>query len=229
MRTISPPLQAIHTLSALLAQPEIEIEAMVKKVASIPVSRSLIDVLDEQAKAQDWNIIASLISLFRHQRALKDQPLTSSPYLDQILTWVKATYQREHSEQPEEGKLTILRNLLQQALSAKFPLGRMLKTNDLQTFNERNFTRIRIVSDMRPVFESDEQVSEPIGAVVVHTMNIVFQKQLTGLYEDIFVVLDTEELQELKFCIDRAIEKSEFLERALEAFETESQKVEGQE
>ncbi len=218
MRIISPPVQAINYLVELLGQPQQRIDEISNKLASIPASSRIGDFIDERFADEDWTIIAVLMMLFRHHLSLTDQPLTTGPYLSQIIEQVSSNYQRHHNEAVEEGKLLALKQLLRQALSANFPLGRMMKSNDLQTFNERNFTRMRIVTDIRPVFESDDEVTEPLGAVVVHTMNVVFQKHLSGMHDEIFVGLDTEELLEMKACIDRAIAKSEILERSLKTF-----------
>lgn len=218
MQTFSLFPQAIKTLTDLIGQPESEIEAMLKTVESLKPSSDHSKLFDDQLDAQTNNIIGGLITLAREQRGLADRPLTSSAYVEHIVKVVKESSERQGKASPSEFKTELLKKLLMQAFSAKFSLGGALKVRDLMTFNTHNFCRMRVVSDVRPVFESDEHIGDPVGAILVHSMNIVFQNRVTGSFDEFFVALDTGELREVQQCIERAIEKSELLEKALKSF-----------
>ena len=80
----------------------------------------------------------------------------------------------------------------------------LAKTMDLQFAHERVFQRVRIISDIRPVF-GDESDPTPIAASVSHELVLtVFRNQN---HEEVHVALDSEDLEALMQHAERALAK----------------------
>jgi len=66
----------------------------------------------------------------------------------------------------------------------------------------------RIITDVRPVFSSNEENSV-IGKVILSNLKISYRKD--DAFKEFFVTLEEEDLEELKKIIDRAIKKTKQL------------------
>ena len=104
---------------------------------------------------------------------------------------------------PEEAK-TRLQEHLQALLSLDKSLGVTAKALDVLTEHDKIFCKARILSDIRPVFSVNTK--EASAAVIVHNLQIGFHRN--GEHEDIYIALDTDDVQRLKEVIDRADEKA---------------------
>ncbi|MBD2434848.1 MULTISPECIES: hypothetical protein [Fischerella] len=78
--------------------------------------------------------------------------------------------------------------------------------------HERVFTRSRVLTDMRPVFESDIEKG-PAGVAIVHMLKIEYA-DLDGKHE-FFVALDSIDLEQLREQLDRADRKAKAIELML--------------
>jgi hypothetical protein len=79
--------------------------------------------------------------------------------------------------------------------------------------NEKNFYGARILTDIRPVFGSDTGVA-PRAAVIVHMLNLIFHSE--GKTKELFIAMDTADVQMLREVLDRADVKSETLKSVIE-------------
>jgi hypothetical protein len=79
--------------------------------------------------------------------------------------------------------------------------------------NEKTFCGARILTDVRPVFGSDTGVA-PKAAVIVHMLNISFHQE--GEVKELFIAMDTADVQILREVLDRADLKSETLRSVVE-------------
>ncbi|MBX9670699.1 MAG: hypothetical protein K2X93_24070 [Candidatus Obscuribacterales bacterium] len=132
----------------------------------------------------------------------------ASALADNIEEKSKGSYSIEQSKR--------FREALTEFFSAKSSLGLSAKANLLLTNNERNFLRVRIISDLRPIFDEDT-VNEPIASVISHTLKIEYSE--AGARKEFFVALDTSELTELKQAIERAELKTSELRKILKKAE----------
>ena len=71
----------------------------------------------------------------------------------------------------------------------------------------------RIFTDIRPVFGADPKIG-PRGAVLVHTLKIRYHEGRE--IQEVFLGLDTDQVNELMGVLERAISKAEALKRFLE-------------
>ncbi|OUL34317.1 hypothetical protein [Nostoc sp. 106C] len=79
--------------------------------------------------------------------------------------------------------------------------------------HERLFTRSRVLTDMRPVFEPDIEKG-PAGVAIVHMLKIEYA-DLNGTHE-FFVALDSIDIGQLSEQLDRAERKAKAIELMLE-------------
>ena len=87
------------------------------------------------------------------------------------------------------------------------------KAIGLQRDGERLYCRAKILSDIRPVF-TDDPNAPPAAAVITHTLKLSYHHPKE--HDEFFVVLDSEDLLELKRTVDRAISKSKSIHALLE-------------
>jgi hypothetical protein len=84
----------------------------------------------------------------------------------------------------------------------------MAQALDVMSQQEHVFQRVRILTDIRPIFEEDASVG-PSAAVVMHTLRL---EHLTdGRVESINVSLDEQDLSDLRAALDRAVDKADTL------------------
>jgi hypothetical protein len=87
------------------------------------------------------------------------------------------------------------------------------KAADVAADQERIFHSARVFTDLRPVF-GDDPSAGPLGAVVLHTLKVDYLRN--GVVEDVYVVMDNEDLETLASVIDRARAKNTSIGRFLD-------------
>ncbi|MEH2242057.1 hypothetical protein [Nostoc sp.] len=92
-------------------------------------------------------------------------------------------------------------------------LGVTSKAIDVMRDHERIFTRSRVLTDMRPIFEVDLEKG-PAAVVIVHMLKIQYA-DLDGTHE-FFVALDSIDLEELRQQLDRAEKKGKSIKLMLD-------------
>ncbi len=110
----------------------------------------------------------------------------------------------EEASFSEEDKLRLaerLTQLLTQLLEMEKSLGITSKANDVLTEHEHTFCSARVLTDIRPIFQSD-LASPPSEAVVVHTLKIAYHQDRE--HKEFYVALDSDDIQMLKSAIERA-------------------------
>ena len=107
-----------------------------------------------------------------------------------------------HDKQSFKEKLSIL-------LGAE-TFGLISKVGDLQIEGEHVFCHARILTDVRPVF--GQQIEQgPLAAVITHNLKITFHLGGRKGDHDFYVLLDSDDLSELKEVITRAEAKAKTL------------------
>lgn len=88
----------------------------------------------------------------------------------------------------------------------------MAQALDVMNQQEHVFQRVRILTDVRPIFEEDASLG-PSAAVVMHTLRM---EHLTdGRVQSINVSLDEQDLTDLKAAVDRAVDKAQTLREVI--------------
>jgi hypothetical protein len=86
------------------------------------------------------------------------------------------------------------------------------KAISLQREGERLYCGAKILSDIRPVF-GQEVNSMPVAGIITHTLKLNYHEN--GKHKSIFVVLDEEDLMNLRSVIERAEAKAKTLDAFL--------------
>jgi len=88
------------------------------------------------------------------------------------------------------------------------PLSMISKAKDLQYEHENTFCDARIVTDLRPVFDTDIK-SAPAGVVLTHTLKLEYHH--CGKHTELYVAMDADDVANLFSVLVRAHEKAETL------------------
>lgn len=80
--------------------------------------------------------------------------------------------------------------------------------------NDRVYHGARILTDLRPVF-GDSPNSAPTTFVVQHTLKLDYSRDRNT--KEIFFTMDTEDLENLRKVIDRAVEKDQTLRELVQS------------
>lgn len=100
-------------------------------------------------------------------------------------------------------------------LSKDGPIRLQAKAVELMTAQERLMREVRIFSDIRPVFTSNESVSKPSAAIVAHTLRVAYYQD--GELKTFYVSMDYGDLMQLDNQVQRAKDKASELDKLLKA------------
>ncbi len=83
------------------------------------------------------------------------------------------------------------------------------------TANQNNFLFARIITDIRPIFNTNVEET-PKSAVIVHNLQLHYQDSHCAEHKDIFISLDSKDVQALKDALARAEKKERNLKSMLQ-------------
>lgn len=104
------------------------------------------------------------------------------------------------------------------ALLGNERLARYFRATILAREAQNTFLDARIITDVRPIFDSD-QVSKPAGAVVIHTLALDYWADSSS--KELHVLLDSADIDKLKTALDRAGQKGEALTKFIKSADAE--------
>jgi hypothetical protein len=90
----------------------------------------------------------------------------------------------------------------------------------------RTLCRARLLTDIRPVFDSSEAPSKPEGALIVHNLRLSYHDGSEKGIKDFIVTLDSNDLDELQAILQRGKVKEQALEVMLAGSGTPYLKIE---
>ncbi len=93
----------------------------------------------------------------------------------------------------------------------------IIRAGRLSVENKHPMQDVRIVSDIRPVFEPDAAETAPEGAIILHQLRLTYWTENGSGTEDFFVTLDANDVRKLLNQLERANLKSESLKAILKA------------
>ena len=135
----------------------------------------------------------------------------------EIVDDIVAQFERtEAAKVPDHGTPDALRRHLTTLLQNR-ELSNSQNASSLLLEGERVFYSARLLSDVRPIFDSVNQ-DELCGALVLHTLKISYYKA-DGDMEEFLIGLDGEDIDELVHILERAKKKAEVLRTMLQAAE----------
>lgn len=129
---------------------------------------------------------------------------------EQFISDVVEAMQRSSSNFPAvnwEG----FRSRIHSLLSAK-ALRVSSRADDIQHEQANSFSGIRILTDIRTVFDDD--ATEAQGALIIHQLKLTYF--CSGEYRDIYIAMDNADLRSIRSAVDRAERKTDTLKKVLQ-------------
>jgi hypothetical protein len=108
-----------------------------------------------------------------------------------------------------EQQLVEFKSLIVRTLNGDTPFGLTVKANRVLTQHHKNFIQSSIISDLRPVYSENHVTTQPLGALISHSLKIEYSEGQQR--KEFYVGLDESELDEVAASITRAREKAESL------------------
>lgn len=193
---------------ALLAEPQAR--EFIAVLGSIPPGK-LEDYLSAGAKAAKTidprDMKGFLETLFSLHTVRAYREVATGDFLKDVLGALG-----EQGESLTEANRNQLSDILSQALGVK-SLSVSVKSYSLQREHLCLFHDAKIISDLRPVFDSPSE--PPVGLTVTYTLHVVFHKGSQRNHEDIYFSLDADDIDKLKAIVERAQAKATSLKRLL--------------
>jgi len=183
--------------------PEAELAAFLLSIERFPQSIPTIEGIASEDLQQAKESLDNMYGI----RAYYDIPLEQ--FIDDICDALREHKELTHQDEPGfRDRLARLLDIDALVVAAK--------ATALQQENERNFCRVRIVTDARPVYANG--ASEPPAAMVItHTMKLSYHEGAGGHIKDFYVSLTTEELSEVADGLKRAEAKAKSLRETFAA------------
>lgn len=210
--TFRVPKQHHRALKLLTGLGEEQFSALVRALdGATPVLRAkeLAAAVPDEVVSDDEDkqaVLSVLVSLF----LMRTRLAASLPeFITDVCTAIDSVV--DDDLKPRDGNWVPFQVFLKEVLTLDRTLGATAKALGLMLSNERRYCNARVVSDLRPIFpEAADQ--KPVASVVIHCLEIEFHPASDfDRTEKIFIVIDREDLDELKTAIDRAIKKHESL------------------
>jgi hypothetical protein len=159
------------------------------------------------------NIVVTLISL---RRFYKEENFSNEVFVNLISTSIKQDI--EFSEEQIESFKKRLSNLLKALEGIAFSLDIAEKASDLLIEHERIFSDSKIVTDIRPIFDSETE-KKVEAAILIHTLKIQYKD--SEATKEFYVALDSDDLDNLYEQIVIAIGNRDALAAVLRKAEIE--------
>jgi hypothetical protein len=163
------------------------------------LQRAIQEVFPPDRHAEAERLVPALLSLLGQLRGTPAQRIA------------EAVSQSADLDLDEPGRTRLCERLV--PLLSSGALSSTASAVELLTQNPRNFSRARVLTDIRPIF-SENVEDPPEGAVIVQTLHLDTWDR-DGDRDTYHVTMDEADLQELRVAIDRAITKTATLRELL--------------
>ena len=157
----------------------------------------------------DVEAVRNILSVFAGMYLARiDADKTLEEFVSDLSGAVKKRADKEITPANWETFPTNIRSIL----SCEESLGVTAKALDLLTDREHAFQTARIITDVRHIFATDPN-QRPKAAVIVHMLNLVYDE--IGGMKEIYIALDSSDVQKLKAVLERAELKEKNLKAML--------------
>ncbi len=172
------------------ASPRLVLPELIEQIASsVPFS--------EEDASKVISVLASFYSLKVEKR------LTFGKFFDELLEALKQTGNKDLQLSGEHA--SEFRKHLEELLSLDESLGVTTRALGVMVEHEHVWQSGRVLTDLRPVFGLDA-TEAPKAAVPIHNLRIAYRDAGQSVKE-FFVALDTEDLDQLRGILERAVNK----------------------
>ena len=208
MANIKVPEKHHGALKKLLHLSESVFESMVKAIATIPIKTypesTLLTAIKKvkSINGEDAKILRDFLVPFCVNHSSSDK---------EALQYVESIRSLEVELGISKKDWDIVKSRLTTILNVK-PLILSAKATAILHEYERTFGRTRVLTDIRPIFDTTKDANLEAG-IVIHTLNIHYHQE--GEHKDFFVTLDDNDLDMLIFALERAKAKAQNLKQHL--------------
>lgn len=172
-------------------------------------ARTVADKLGMRSRESD-RIVSFLVSLYT-VRANLDLEI---PVFADAFKGIARELAEEGRIDATEAQLDALPSRLERLLGLEDTVGVVSKAIYLWSQHENVFSDAQILTDVRPVFQSDATVA-PAAAMIVHKLRITYRRPQERYAQDIFLALDSEDIASLRRALDRAEKKAQSLSEGM--------------
>lgn len=185
------PDDSDHVASALRKAQSIKLGELTALVLAVLPSLAVTDVRE---------IVATLLSLYAARTSMD---MTVDTFVEELISAVHPTTGKKMQVR-EPGQLDALRKSLKGLLGVR-PLSMISKARRLHTDHENTFCNVRVVSDLRAVFDADVG-EKPTGFVMAHILKLGYHH--SGKHKNLYVAMDKIDIDNLMSALQRTKAKA---------------------
>lgn len=204
--------------AALLAYEDDQLRELADKIAEsgfAPSPRQLAPKIAEETGLTASELVVILDALTSLYGVLNETGTTTEESVSDIKDALARKKDENPSLDPDHGNWPALEAFLLQVLRPDSPLAVTAKAAVVRQDAERFYCTAKTLSDLRPVFEQEDQ--PPAALLATHTLQIAYHR-LADFDLDTFSVTMTERhLLKLRDTIDRALRKHQQLRQFAQA------------
>ena len=205
--TLTIPEQHASGLSKIMSLSDGDMDQLVKALEGATslnratLSSMVTAALPSLSQKQSEEVIGTLLSLYSARSSVETSVESFVADLVAAATVDSAT---AGVQVDQAGKN------LQRALGIR-PLSMIAKARSIHTDHENTFCNVRILTDLRPVFDTDVK-EQPVGFVLFHMLKLAYHH--AGRHTTIHVAMDKADIDALANVLVRAQEKATSLSQA---------------
>ena len=202
MRKLAIPISDRKQFLKLMEESEENFDLFINKIKNVPLSSSYEDINNFLETETDYSF---LISNLYYSLATWEQ--SDSEFLDVLYF----SYLESESEKKVDKELFYSR--LNRLIDIKNNLRTDFKAQNLRTDFEKILFDLKILTDVRPIFDISDS-SKFSGGVVTHQLRINYNED--GENREIYFSLDKNDLEKIGKVVDRAIKKETSIMKELD-------------
>ena len=202
MRKLAIPISDRKQFLKLMEESEENFNLFINKIKNVPLSSSYEDINNFLETETDYSF---LISNLYYSLATWEQ--SDSEFLDVLYF----SYLESESEKKVDKELFYSR--LNRLIDIKNNLRTDFKAQNLRTDFEKILFDLKILTDVRPIFDISDS-SKFSGGVVTHQLRINYNED--GENREIYFSLDKNDLEKIGKVVDRAIKKETSIMKELD-------------
>jgi len=215
IESIAIPSEDQRTFAGILKLPGAAVQALevgLRKAVPTLERDALISELRREPSLGDIEDLESLVGAFL---SLAGTAYAGGMPVEEVVDFVVGQLDSDEVIDLSESDRESLKAILYK-LAKTESIQIVAKARQLLLANDRNFEKVKIVTDLRPVFSGDEMVIA--GEVIIHQLTI--QAQHNGRMETTFVALDSIDLASLHDEVARALSKDKSLRQFAKVSQT---------
>ena len=203
-------------LKSLLSLKVVELARMVESIQRAGVSASrdaFVEFVSSRVDPDNGDRLLPVVRMLVNLEMTRAEDLTPPRLFAEGIVEAGRTELADLPERPDDEWESITR-LIGDVFTSSETLGVVSKAANILFQNDRVYHGARILTDLRPVF-GDSPNSAPTTFVVQHTLKIDYSHDRNT--KELFFTLDTEDLENLRKVIDRAVEKDQTLRKLIQS------------